>query len=71
MKRLESQIKKGFRGKKHKMSDKENQHWLESPVTMSTFYYVDQCIIVYKQRSTKHTYRNKYQVTRSPLKTLS
>jgi len=22
---------------------------------MSTFYFVDQCIIVYKQRSTKHT----------------
>jgi hypothetical protein len=32
VKRLESQIKKGFRGKKHTMSDKENPHWLESPV---------------------------------------
>ena len=28
-----AKLKKGFRGKKHKMSDKENQHWLESPVT--------------------------------------
>jgi hypothetical protein len=32
MKRLESQSEKGFRGKKHTMSEKENQHWLESPV---------------------------------------
>ena len=36
---------------------------------MSTFYYVDQWIIVDKQCSTKHTYRKKDQVTQTSINT--